>query len=186
MSAPAFAKMRADQQAIDHLVEGGRRWVIDKGLDFLGAWRQADDIERQTPDQGASVIGRGGLQVLGFEFREHIGIEGIARPGGILDGGWLGGFDRLPGPVLCLAFRQIEGRFCDWRCLLAGPRARRRSSRSRSAMTASGNLALGGILQVGVLIANCLYQLALVGLAWNQGGAIVAALEYCAGAAIDE
>ena len=77
VTAPAFAIARRGEQAVDDLLEGVRRRVVEELIHFLFARRQAVEIERGAAEQGDLVGAGRGREVFGGELFEDEGVDGI-------------------------------------------------------------------------------------------------------------
>ena len=65
--APSLAEVGRGQQAVDEVFVGGGRRVGDEGRDLFRRGRQADEVEREPPDEGRAVGLWRRAEVLGFE-----------------------------------------------------------------------------------------------------------------------
>ncbi len=52
---PPLAMVRTGQQSIDQRFVSERTRIMDERLDLLGSRRQAEQVERKAPDQGAAI-----------------------------------------------------------------------------------------------------------------------------------
>ena len=104
VAGPAFAVGRRSQQTVDDLGVSGVRIIIRESDDFLRGGRKAGKIEADAADPGMSVGVAGGLESLGFDFREQETVDGVFRPEGVFDGGSGRVGDRLEGPELSAGF----------------------------------------------------------------------------------
>ena len=99
---PAHAVLRAGQQAVDDLLIGVGRAVVQERLDLLGRRRQAGQVEAEAAEQRRAVgLGRG-RQAVGLEARQDEGVDRVADPAAILDGRRLGPPRRPERPVVAL------------------------------------------------------------------------------------
>ena len=105
--APAFAVMRAGQQAIDDVLVPVRRCVPQGGIDLRGRRRQTEQIEAQPAKQGNAVGFPSGDDLLLFQSGEDESVNGIAHPGLITDRR-LGNPDRR---LECPVIPRIGGQF---------------------------------------------------------------------------
>ena len=95
-----FAVCLRRHQAIDKLLVGIRRLVIEKSLDLLRARRQPGHIQRQAPQQRPAIrLGRG-FQTGGSELREHELVNRISHPLSVLNLWRLGTAWRHERPML--------------------------------------------------------------------------------------
>ena len=53
--------------AVDHVLVGVGRGVLEEGVELGGSRREAGEVERDAADEGAAVGGGGGSEGLGFE-----------------------------------------------------------------------------------------------------------------------
>ena len=115
--APAFAEVRGSEQFVHQNGDGGSVLAgggagPDKGLNFLGRWRQADEVVMQPADKRARIGNRDGLQTLLLQLREDEAVHGGARPRGGLHGGHRRRFNRLEGPERAGVFKgEAAGNF---------------------------------------------------------------------------
>ena len=85
MAAPALAVARRGQQAVDQLLVGVGRCVVDELLDLLRRRRQPVQVEVGAADQSAAVgLRRGSCRPFCLELGEDEGVDRIADRGGIL------------------------------------------------------------------------------------------------------
>ena len=71
-------------------------------LEFFWSGWEAGQIHTGPAQQGDSVRLGSQAQAFGFQFLLNERIDGIADPGGILNGWYPHGLDRLKGPVLAV------------------------------------------------------------------------------------
>src|SRR5581483_4015064 len=100
MPPPALAVMLIGEQAVDEALVGIRGWVANERLHLLGLGRQAQQIEKGSPDQVPPVDGGIGLQSLGFKLRKDEAIDGCSYPGAILNSRQYYLIQRLKRPKL--------------------------------------------------------------------------------------
>ena len=120
---PALAVVGRREQAIDDLLEGVRGAVGEEGVDLRDRRRQADQVERQAPEERPLVGVRGGLEALRLQAVEQEAIDGVPRPSRALDRRGFRRPDGLEAPVL-RAFLEVEclgGRGLGLRGFAAGP-----------------------------------------------------------------
>ena len=143
--APALAVMRTGQHTIDDPGKGVRRMILQKRLDFLRSRRQPDQVEAGTADQLAFAGGLHWVQLLGFEASEDEVVDGVPRPGRILDLGQRG-FARWQKRPELPAPGEVDLRGQD-RLAVARVGAPISIHLTKSATTASANFFLGGIFK---------------------------------------
>ena len=100
VAAPALAVARRRQEAVDLPLPRVGRGVPNEGLDFLGRGREADEVERRAPDQGAAVGLRRGPHLVGFQLREDKRVDRTPNPVLLLQRRQRGLLRRLESPVL--------------------------------------------------------------------------------------
>ena len=83
--SPALAVARRREEAIDHPAEGFGGFILEERLDFLGSWRQADEVERGAADQGSLLGLGGGGEAFRLKTGEDETVDRRARPTGGLD-----------------------------------------------------------------------------------------------------
>src|SRR5262249_50600411 len=100
VTAPTLAKMRRGEQTIHQSLVGVRRRVSDEFVHFLRRRRQAEKIETEPPDQcHAFRFGRR-LEPLLLQPRQDEGVDWIAHPLGVFDGGDGGTLGSFKGPMI--------------------------------------------------------------------------------------
>jgi hypothetical protein len=193
VTGPALAVLRGSQKFVDEFCVGVGAVVFDEGFDFIARRREAEEVEVGAADERAAVGGGGGREILLFEFSQDEAIDRILRPRGVLHDGRRVVDRFLKRPPLA-TFIQLRpqgrggGRMCcgdgfghgDARIGRAHlhPRFEVRDLRI-------GQLLVRRHLEFFVLVTDGLDQPALVGIAEDNAGPGVAALEQ-AGARVEQ
>lgn len=102
VSPPALPVMRRLEESIKDLFVRGRRGIRQEVLHFLGAGRQAYEIEISAANEHASICFRSERETLGLQPGEHEGIDGCPHALLVFHrwGNW--GLNRLKRPKLLL------------------------------------------------------------------------------------
>ena len=162
---PALAVLGLRQEPIDQPIVGVRPGILHERLDRLGRGGKAVEVEREATDQGPAVGLRGGLEAPGFKVRQHVGVDRVPDPVGVLDIRRLGLLQGLPGPAVVL----IRGDGLD----RAGPGRAGVDPALEGLGLGFGQGLLGGHLAGG----DSFVEGALVGLAGDEGGPGLAPLD---------
>ena len=102
---------RAGEQALDHLLVGIRGRVGQERVQLIRCRRQTDQVEIHPPQERGPVGGRRGGEPLLFVDDGNEGVDGIAHPGGALDGRRDRPLGPLKGPVAArIVFRPLRDR----------------------------------------------------------------------------
>jgi hypothetical protein len=176
VAGPVFTVLRGGEEALDDLGVGVGRGVVDEGLHVGGVRRETDEIEIDAADEGGFLGGRVGGHPVALEFREDEVVDGVFDPRGVLHGGHGGFLHGLEGPVV-FADAGVGGvaALADVAAGIGGAAA---DPLGEIGDLGVGEfLALGGHLEILVLVADGLDEERLVGLAGDDGGAGVAAGE---------
>ena len=179
VAGPARAVLGRGEEAVDEVAEGVGGVVGEEGGDFGGGGWEAGEVEGGAADEGVAVGGRGGGEVVFFEFGEDEGVDGGAGPGGVLDGGQCGIGEGLEGPELAALFEGEAGLFGvgglsgGW----AGIGGAVLDPGFEVADLGGGEGAFWGHLEVAIVVADGFDEAAAVGVAGDDGGAGVTAAE---------
>ena len=147
MPGPAFAEARRGEQAIDGGFVLGIAGVGGEGVEFFGRRRQADEVVIQPAIQGPRrSLGRR-RKSFRFQSCEYESIDIVASCGRVRNVGRGGALWMLEGPVIS----RVGFRVVFWFFSAIGVASDRGSGApseihfTKSLMTASGSLPLGGI-----------------------------------------
>src|SRR5439155_26537929 len=85
VAAPALAVLRTLEKAIDDLLVSFRVAITEKGVQFLGCRRQADQIEVDAAQKDGAARLRPGFQAVPFVEGGNERVDGITHPARVLD-----------------------------------------------------------------------------------------------------
>ncbi len=99
-AGPALAVAGAGEESVDEALVGVGGMVGEEGVDLVGGWREAGEVEGDAPDEGVPVGAGGGAEALGLEAGEDEAVEVALAPGLVLHIGERVAEDGLEGPVV--------------------------------------------------------------------------------------
>ena len=176
VAPPPLPVMGRGKEPVDDPLPGLRRIIRQKRLHLSLGRGQADQVKGDPADEGALVRLRVGNHLVRLQLGENEGVHRRLAPGRVRDRGHGLGTDGLERPMV--PSDTAVGRAAPLRyqgpgvgCPAAHPLDQVRD------LAVGKLLALGGHLQVLVLVGNRVDQEAVGGLSRDQGGAGVAAVE---------
>ena len=95
-----LAEFGVGEEAVDHLLVGVRRGVIDKGNDFFGCRRQPAGIQADAAHQGVAIGFVVGCQAVLFDFTQDECVDWVVHLCCIGNRGYCGALDRSEGPMV--------------------------------------------------------------------------------------